>query len=112
MPASRGLNPPPVSKETLDMQALRMPRALDEQMYVLFWSADELLPGLFIFIMGVLINQKLLCLLVAIVVTKLFRKLKEGNPDGFLLHLGYWYGLISGKKAYSMPNAFIREFIP
>lgn len=89
-----------------------MPRSLDEQMYVLFWSADELLPGLFIFIIGVLINQKLVCLLAALVVTKLFRKMKEGNPDGFLLHVGYWYGLISNPRAYSMPNAFVREFIP
>jgi len=94
------------------VKALRMPRTLDDQMYVLFWSADELLPGLFIFIVGVLINQKLICLLLALLVTKLFRKLKEGNPDGFLLHLGYWYGLIGGARTYTMPNAFIREFIP
>ena len=93
------------------MKPLRMPRSLDEQMYVLFWTADEILPGLAIFILGVLINEKLLCLLLALIVTKLFRKLKEGNPDGFLLHLGYWYGLI-GNRAYSMPNAFIREFVP
>lgn len=94
------------------MKPLRMPRSLDDQMYVLFWTADEMLPGLFIFIVGVLIAQKLVCLILAIVVTKLFRRMKEGNPDGFLLHIGYWYGLISGRPAYSMPNAFIREFVP
>lgn len=94
------------------MKALRMPRNLDDQMYVLFWTSDELFPGLFIFIVGVLVNQKLLCLLLALVVTKLFRQMKEGTPDGFLLHIGYWHGLISGRRAYSMPNAFVREFIP
>lgn len=94
------------------MKPLRMPRSLDDQMYILFWSVDEALPGLFIFIIGVLVAQKLVCLILAIVVTKLFRRMKEGNPDGFLLHIGYWYGLISGRRAYSMPNAFIREFIP
>jgi conjugal transfer pilus assembly protein TraL len=88
-----------------------MPRDLDDQMYVLFWSADELLPGASIFVLGVLINQKLVCLAIAILLTKLFRRLKEGNPDGFLLHLGYWYGVISEKRAFTMPNAFIREFI-
>jgi conjugal transfer pilus assembly protein TraL len=93
------------------MKPLRMPRSVDDQMYVLFWTADELLPGLFIFIVGVLVAQKLTCLLLAIVVTKLFRRLKEGTPDGFLLHVGYWYGLIS-PRAYSMPNSFIREFVP
>lgn len=94
------------------MKPLRMPRDLDDQMYVLFWSADELLPGFAIFIVGVLINQKLLCLLLALGVTKLFRRLKEGNPDGFLLHAAYWYGLIGSGRSYSMPNPFIREFVP
>jgi conjugal transfer pilus assembly protein TraL len=94
------------------MKPLKMPRTLDEQMYVLFWTADELLPGLFIFIVGVLIAQKLICLVIALVITKLFRKMKEGNPDGFLLHAGYWYGLISGGRTFSMPNSFIREFVP
>ena len=93
------------------MKPLRMPRTLDEQMYVLFWSADELLPGLAIFIVGILINQKLLCLVLALAITKLMRRLKEGNPDGFLLHLGYWHG-VSGRGLYTMPNAFIREFVP
>lgn len=93
------------------MKALKMPRSLDEQMYVLFWTTDELLPGLFIFIIGVLVAQKLLCLVLAIAVTKVFRRIKEGNPDGFLLHIGYWYGLIGSRQCYSMPNSFIREFI-
>jgi len=94
------------------MKPLRMPRSLDDQMYVLFWTADEMLPGLFIFIVGVLIAQKLICLVLAIVIIKMFRRMKEGHPDGFLLHVGYWYGLVSGRIAYSMPNSFIREFVP
>lgn len=94
------------------MKPIRMPRELDDQMYILFWSADELLPGLAVFITGVLVNQKLLCLLVAIVVTKIFRKLKEGNPDGYLLHAAYWCGLIGAGRSFSMPNPFIREFVP
>ena len=59
------------------MKPLRMPRSLDDQMYVLFWTADEMLPGLFIFIVGVLIAQKLICLVLAIVVIKVFRRMKE-----------------------------------
>jgi conjugal transfer pilus assembly protein TraL len=94
------------------VKALRMPRDLDDQMYVLFWTTDELLPGLSIFVLGVLINQKLICLVAALLMTKAFRRLKEGNPDGFLLHLGYWYGVIADRRAYTMPNAFIREFVP
>jgi conjugal transfer pilus assembly protein TraL len=94
------------------MKALRMPRNLDDQLYVLFWSADELVPGMTIFVLGVLINQKLICLVLALVITRLFRRMKEGNPDGFLLHIGYWFGLINQRRAYSMPNALVREFVP
>jgi conjugal transfer pilus assembly protein TraL len=94
------------------MKPLRMPRELDDQMYILFWAADELLPGLAIFIVGVLIAQQALCLVAAFIVTKLFRRLKEGNPDGYLLHGAYWCGLIGSGRSYSMPNPFIREFIP
>jgi conjugal transfer pilus assembly protein TraL len=96
----------------MSVKSLRMPRSLDDQLFVLFWSADELIPGMVVFVLGVVINQKLICLLAALVMTKLFRRLKEGNPDGFLLHLGYWFGLIAEPRAYSMPNAFIREFVP
>ena len=92
------------------MKPMRMPRSLDEQLYVLFWSADELLPGLAIFILGVLINQKLICLVVALVITRIFRRVKEGTPDGFLLHLAYWHGFVA-IRAYSLPNALIREYI-
>lgn len=94
------------------MKAVRMPQTLDDQFYILMWPADELLPAMFVFVLGVLLNQKLVCLALAVVITKLFRRMKEGNPDGFLLHLGYWYGLIGGGKAYTLPNPYIREFVP
>ncbi len=93
------------------MKPLRMPRNLDDELVILFWSADELVPAAVIFIVGVLIAQKLICLAVALIITRLFRRLKEGRPDGFLLHLGYWYGVIGGGRGYSMPNAFIGEFV-
>ena len=94
------------------MKPIRMPRDLDDQMYILFWSADELLPGLAVFIVGVLVNQKLVCLLISIIATKLFRKLKEGSQDGYLIHVAYWLGLIGSGKSHTMPNPFIREFVP
>ncbi len=94
------------------MKALVMPRNLDDQLMILFWSADELLPGFSIFIVGVLVDQKLICLVIAIFVTKLFRKMKEGNQDGFLLHLAYWSGIFSMNKSRTFPNSFIREYLP
>jgi conjugal transfer pilus assembly protein TraL len=94
------------------MKPLYMPRNLDDQFMVFFWSADELLPGFAVFIVGVLIDQKLICLAIALIVTKVFRKMKEGNPDGFLLHWLYWVGIIGDKKSRTLPNPFCREYIP
>lgn len=88
-----------------------MPRNLDDPFIVFFWSADELLPGLVIFIVGVLIDEKLIALVLALVAVKAFRKMKEGHPDGFLLHLAYWTGL-GNTKARTLPNPYIREYLP
>lgn len=93
------------------MKPLLMPQHLDDPLMVLFWSADELLPGFAIFLVGVLIEQKIVCLAIAIAVTRLFRRLKEGNPDGFLLHLAYWSGLTSSRGVRTLPNALVRQYI-
>ena len=92
------------------MKAIEMPRNLDDPFIVLFWSADELLPGFLMIIVGVLIDQKLLAILAAVALTKVFRKMKEGHPDGFLLHLIYWFGVIN-LKARTLPNPYIREYL-
>ena len=92
------------------MRPLYMPRHLDEPMTVLMWPADEIIPIIACLSVGILIQQKLICLIIGIVAMRFFRKMKEGNPDGYLLHALYWVGLIKG-KARTMPNPFIREFL-
>jgi conjugal transfer pilus assembly protein TraL len=94
-----------------EVTPIRMPRYCDDGMMFMMWSADELLPGFAIFLLGVMINQKIICLVVAIVATKMFRRMKEGNPDGFLLHSLYWIGLVDSKRVKSMPSPFVREYI-
>ena len=93
------------------MQPLFMPRHLDDQMTILMWPADEMLPVFACLIVGVLIDQKLICLGIGLVAMRFFRKMKEGNPDGYLLHALYWTGLVTG-KARTLPNPYIREFLP
>lgn len=92
------------------MQPLFMPRNLDDQMTILLWPADELLPVFACLVVGVLISQKAVCLGIGLVVMKMFRKLKEGRQDGYLLHLLYWRGMIAG-KARTMPNPYIRDYL-
>ncbi|MCY3731834.1 MAG: type IV conjugative transfer system protein TraL [Rhodospirillaceae bacterium] len=92
------------------MQPLFMPRHLDDQMTILVWPADEMLPVFAWLIVGVLINQKLICLGIGILAMRFFRKMKEGHPDGYLLHALYWTGLVTG-KVRTLPNPYIREFL-
>lgn len=92
------------------MKALYMPRHLDDQATILVWPADELMPLFALLVVGVLINQKVICLIAGIVAVRFFRKMKEGTPEGYLLHALYWTGLIPG-KARTLPNPFIREYL-
>lgn len=92
------------------MKPLPMPRHLDDPMMVLMWSADELMPAVTLLLVGVGIDQKLICLVLAVVATKAFRKIKEGRPDGFMFHWCYWVGVLNG-KGKTMPNPHIREYL-
>ena len=92
------------------MRPVYMPRHLDEPMTVLMWPADEMIPIIACLSVGILIQQKLICLIIGIVAMRFFRKMKEGNPDGYLLHALYWHGFVGG-GARTMPNPFIREYI-
>ncbi|TOF20049.1 conjugal transfer protein TraL, partial [Vibrio parahaemolyticus] len=51
-----------------------------------------------------------LCLL-GLVTTKLYRRFRDGRPDGFILHAIYWAGLLP-TKAKTIPNPFIRSYLP
>jgi conjugal transfer pilus assembly protein TraL len=93
------------------MKPLLMPRNLDDPMMVFLWSADEVLPGMAVFIVGVLISQKLVSLALALIAVRLMRRMKEGFADGYLLHTLYWWGLLWG-RARTLPNPFIRECLP
>jgi conjugal transfer pilus assembly protein TraL len=45
------------------------------------------------------------------VTTKLYRRFRDGRPDGFILHAIYWVGLLP-TKAKTIPNPFIRSYLP
>lgn len=91
------------------MQAIYLPRNLDEPAQLMLWSADEVLPGLVVALMGMLMNQGTIGLILGFLTVKLFRKFKDGRPEGYLLHAMYYIGFISN-KGLSMPNPYIREF--
>lgn len=93
-------------------QPIRIPRTAGEPPHFLLWTVDDVGPvgiGLFA---GVMSGQTIVCLLLGLVGAYIYRRFRDGNPDGFLLHFLYWIGLPVTKTARSMPNPYIREFLP
>ncbi|MFT0213086.1 type IV conjugative transfer system protein TraL [Pseudomonas sp. F1_0610] len=76
------------------MEPVSIPSYIDAPPHFLLWSADEMAP-----------------ILLGLVTTKLYRRFRDGRPDGFILHAIYWAGLLP-TKAKTIPNPFIRSYLP
>ena len=93
------------------MNLIKIPDRLDEAPQMLLWTMDELLPPIFLFAVGVIFKSPFLYGLVGFAGSYVYRKFRESKPDGYIIHMCYYYGLplFSEKK---MPNPFIRRFFP
>jgi conjugal transfer pilus assembly protein TraL len=89
----------------------KIPRTLDQPITLLLWSADELVPFCAVVVIGMLMGQFLIALVVALGVTRAYRRFRDIHPDGYLFHLAYWYGFMPISSRH-FPNPFIRTFYP
>ena len=89
----------------------QIPRTLDQPVTLLLWSADELVPFCTVVLIGMLLGQFLTALLLALGLTRAYRRFRDIHPDGYAFHLAYWYGLLPIHSRY-FPNPFIRTFYP
>lgn len=93
------------------MKPVEIPRRVDEPPHFLLWSADEMAPMLLGLTVGVFLGQALICFMVGLVVTNVYKRFRDNHPDGFLLHMMYWYGFTKANKG-SFKNPYIRRYIP
>ena len=93
------------------MKPIKIPQRVDEPPHILLWSVDELAPLLLGIVLGMLLGQMLVCFGIGFVVTQFYRRYRENHPDGFLLHIMYWYG-IPITRSKSMVNPFVRRLFP
>ena len=93
------------------MKPVSIPRRIDEPPHLLIWSADELGPMLIGLVFGVIIGEAMICLILGLLVTNLYRRFRDNHPDGYIFHLIYWLGLLSPKSRV-MVNPYIRRFFP
>lgn len=93
----------------------RIPNQIDEPMMFLMWSSDEFIPATAILGVGMFTGYLTISILVAWVAVKFYRRKRDGNHRGFLLHWAYWTGIVNGAaggKAFSVKNPYLRKFIP
>lgn len=92
-------------------EIIYMPNHVDDPYQLLLWELDEGLPVGIAAIAGVLTNQMMWCLLAGFALVYVYRRMKDGNPDGAAFHALYWLGLYP-TRARTMPNPFARKHTP
>jgi conjugal transfer pilus assembly protein TraL len=93
------------------MDAVTLPKDVDEPITMLIWSADEFVPVTMMLGLGMVIGQVTIMLLLSYFVIRLYRRFRDNRQDGLPLHLAYWIGLLPS-KAITVPNPYVREFLP
>lgn len=88
-----------------------IPQGIDDPIQVLLWDINELAPIMLGLVVGMITNQALMGMLVGAIISYGYRKVRDRYPDGFFIHMLYWIG-VPLKKAITLPNPFIRRFIP
>jgi conjugal transfer pilus assembly protein TraL len=89
-----------------------IPNYLDDPQQILFWEFDEFILLAIAFGVGIMVNYLGVLIVWGLVGIKFYRKIKDRQANGFLLHAMYWYaGLSSSETApTSRPLSFIRRF--
>ena len=93
------------------MSPTPIPKYIDDPPHLLLWSADEFVPLALALLVGIFLDQKLICLAAGLLAVRFYRRYRDGRPDGLPLHALYWLGLYPS-KAFTIPNPFIRRFYP
>ena len=88
---------------------VKLPRHCDEPKQILMWSMDEAAPLFILFVFGFIVEQTIIFSVIGLYLVKLFGEWKDGRPDGYPVHLLYWYG-VGVTRGFSMDNPFRRKF--
>jgi conjugal transfer pilus assembly protein TraL len=89
-----------------------IPNYLDDPQQILFWEFDEFILLAMMFGIGLMVGHLGKMLVAGLVGIKFYRRIKDRQANGFLLHALYWHAGIgsSDTTPTSKPLAFIRRF--
>lgn len=90
----------------------RIPNYLDDPQQVLFWEFDEFILLSISFAVGILVDHLGMLIAGGLFLIRLYKKFKDRQSNGFLLHVLYWNAGINAKASAptSVPLPFIRFF--
>lgn len=93
------------------MKETRIPTLADLPPRLLLWSADDIMPVVIGFCLGILFNQIVIFTVLGFVAVHFYKKFRDMHADGFVFHLAYWYGC-SFFKSQSLINPWVKRLIP
>lgn len=93
------------------MKSLEFPRHLDDPQPILFWTLDQIIPFATFVVIGMAINRLILCMLIGAVAGWLFTRYRDSKPDGYFIHMTWFYGLLP-LKGRACINPFLRTIYP
>ena len=92
------------------MQPRTLPRHLDQPQRILIFQADELMPAVILFTIGIAMGHLGKFMLLGAASIWLMRRFRHTKPDGFVIHALYWYGLPVPFR--TTLNPFLRRVLP
>ncbi|WP_051299717.1 type IV conjugative transfer system protein TraL [Methylobacter luteus] len=89
-----------------------IPNYIDDPQQILFWEFDEFILLAIAFGVGIMVNYLGVLILSGLAGIKVYRRIKDRQANGFLLHALYWYAGLGCDETppTSRPLAFIRRF--
>lgn len=91
------------------LQTVTVPRFIDSQYQIFFWEMDELVPLIVFIGVGIIFEVLLWALLAGLILTVRFSRFKLARLEGVLVHLAYWFGVLTLNKRFT--NGLVREML-
>ncbi len=92
-------------------EPIQIPRYIDDPVHFLLWTVDDVAPIGFGLMVGMFVGSPLTYTAIGWMFSSFYKKFRDRNADGFVLHFLYWQGLTPSKSKRA-PNPFKRKFLP
>lgn len=93
------------------MSEIEFPRYNDLPPRFLFFSIDQTIVVATGVAFGAVTKNLLPALIVCVIVAWAIGRWREARPDGYMVHMLFWYGVLPA-KGRSVLNPFLRKVLP